>query len=305
MQQTLCFKEKFTGSRIYIRLLTEADADALLKFRIANRAFLRPFEGLQTDEQFTEEYVRNLLVKWMAEKEADSTYAFGIDRETEELMGTVRLSGIIRGVFQNALLSRSFAVSLRLYRKAVLHIRRLLDHCLPLPLRHNVDDRFDGDAFEIELRNVVQRNPFGDDAFQHVGILLVHLFQPVKSCFKIFARRVHRSEHAFVFEHHAHVYGIRRDLQLAVSRGDAQQRKYAVRPQHGHPFKSKRTVPGAFENQVDPFAEPIDVFRKARRSSACRSLRSLPGSRRRMARLPVMGAAAFHQPRLRPVLRRQ
>jgi ribosomal-protein-alanine N-acetyltransferase len=92
--------DRFTGQRVYLRLLTERDAEALLAFRLENRAFLQPFEPLQADEHFTLEHIRSILARWTADREADAAYGFGIfGAGSEELAGTIRLSGIVRGVF--------------------------------------------------------------------------------------------------------------------------------------------------------------------------------------------------------------
>ncbi|WP_010492088.1 GNAT family N-acetyltransferase [Paenibacillus elgii] len=91
------------GDRIYIRPLDLPDVPALHRLRAENETFFRPFEPLQDSNAFTLDAVRESLVKTIAEREQDSAYAFGIFLNgTDELIGRVRLSSIVRGPWQNA-----------------------------------------------------------------------------------------------------------------------------------------------------------------------------------------------------------
>ncbi|MDO3677745.1 GNAT family N-acetyltransferase [Paenibacillus ehimensis] len=91
------------GDRIYIRPLDLPDVPALHLLRAENESFFRPFEPLQDSNAFTLDAVRESLVKTIAEREQDSAYAFGIFLNgTDELIGRVRLSSIVRGPWQNA-----------------------------------------------------------------------------------------------------------------------------------------------------------------------------------------------------------
>ncbi|MCM3267439.1 GNAT family N-acetyltransferase [Paenibacillus elgii] len=91
------------GDRIYIRPLDLPDVPALHLLRAENETFFRPFEPLQDSNAFTLDAVRESLMKTIAEREQDSAYAFGIFLNgTDELIGRVRLSSIVRGPWQNA-----------------------------------------------------------------------------------------------------------------------------------------------------------------------------------------------------------
>ncbi|MFC0212348.1 GNAT family N-acetyltransferase [Paenibacillus chartarius] len=104
-------EEIFTGERVSLRLLTEQDAPLLYAFRCENRAFLQPFEPLHRDEQFTLEHMRSTLAGWTSDRLADRSYGFGIfgSDAPGELAGTIRLSGIVRGAFQSAMLGYALA----------------------------------------------------------------------------------------------------------------------------------------------------------------------------------------------------
>ncbi|MFB6363897.1 GNAT family N-acetyltransferase [Paenibacillus elgii] len=91
------------GDRIYIRPLDLPDVPALHLLRAENETFFRPFEPLQDSNAFTLDAVRESLVKTIAEREQDRTYAFGIFLNgTDELIGRATLSSIVRGPWQNA-----------------------------------------------------------------------------------------------------------------------------------------------------------------------------------------------------------
>jgi ribosomal-protein-alanine N-acetyltransferase len=73
--------------------------------RIANRTFLEPFEPLRTDEFFSlktqSDQIRAGEVQWRS----DQAYAFGVfETDTDELVGRVALSNIVRGAWHNATL---------------------------------------------------------------------------------------------------------------------------------------------------------------------------------------------------------
>ncbi|TVY06735.1 GNAT family N-acetyltransferase [Paenibacillus cremeus] len=89
--------------RIYIRSLTQSDADAMQALRERNRAFLEPFEPIQSDESFTLGAVRQTIEQYITDQANDLSYSFGIFlRDTDALIGRIRLSNVFRGPWQNA-----------------------------------------------------------------------------------------------------------------------------------------------------------------------------------------------------------
>ena len=77
-----------------IRPLTEADADEVLALRVANRAFLAPFDPRRPEEYFTVERQRELI------REGGGT-AFAI-LDDGAIAGTITLSNVSFGAFRSA-----------------------------------------------------------------------------------------------------------------------------------------------------------------------------------------------------------
>lgn len=88
---------------IAIRPLEPGDAGALLEIRSRTRAFLEPWEPVREERFYTpagqEEGIRALL----AQRDAGLALPFTIV-EDGAVAGAVNLSGIVRGVFENAYL---------------------------------------------------------------------------------------------------------------------------------------------------------------------------------------------------------
>jgi ribosomal-protein-alanine N-acetyltransferase len=94
---------KLSDERIYIRCLERSDAEALCALRQRNREFFRPFEPLRPDSDFSLPAVKEHLEAAITQFEQGTSFSFGIFlRETDELIGRVNLSNIVRGAWQNA-----------------------------------------------------------------------------------------------------------------------------------------------------------------------------------------------------------
>jgi len=92
-------------SDTYIRRLNESDAASMLALRERNRDFLEPWEPLRQPEYFTlalqQLEIRHSDQQWSLE----GGFAFGIfEVASDELVGRVALSNIVRGAWQNATL---------------------------------------------------------------------------------------------------------------------------------------------------------------------------------------------------------
>jgi ribosomal-protein-alanine N-acetyltransferase len=93
------------GVKVYIRPLAAEDVQRQLTLRVANREFMRPYDPVQPDHFFTlpgqEAYVRLAIQQWME----DRAFGFGVfESATDELVGRVALSNVVRGAWQNATL---------------------------------------------------------------------------------------------------------------------------------------------------------------------------------------------------------
>ncbi len=138
------FQLRITGERVYLRLFTADDAPAYLDYLIGNRTFHEPFVPLRDQNYYTLPIA--LAVTDQRQKvEADTQYNFGIfECITERLVGKITLSGVVRGVFQNAFLSydvdesvtgRGYATEavqmLTAYALDALHLHRVQASIMP------------------------------------------------------------------------------------------------------------------------------------------------------------------------------
>lgn len=98
------------GGRIYVRLLGTGDAAQLLRFKLENREYLRPFSPEQDPADDSLERQRALLEGLERSALADRTYGFGVFTHPDDLLvGRVNLNNVVRGAFHNAYLGYSMA----------------------------------------------------------------------------------------------------------------------------------------------------------------------------------------------------
>ncbi|MGX4584305.1 GNAT family N-acetyltransferase [Paenibacillus chitinolyticus] len=94
---------RFETGRLYLRLLAPEDAPALLDYRQRNRAEHAPWEPVRGEAFFTAEAQQAAIRGFEDESATDRAYSFGVFHQPDGLLiGTVRLSNVGRGPFQNA-----------------------------------------------------------------------------------------------------------------------------------------------------------------------------------------------------------
>lgn len=94
------------GERIVLKQATPEDAEDYLKYQEYNREFLKKFEPVKEDSFYTLEGQREELKERYHQYLNGLTYSFGIYLKGE-LIGKIRVSGIIMGSFRNAILGYS------------------------------------------------------------------------------------------------------------------------------------------------------------------------------------------------------
>lgn len=93
---------KLQAQHIFIRRMELEDADQSLALRIGNREFMRPFEPIQAETQFTLEGQIETMQKVIQLWEKGCGYGFGIFlSDTNELIGRVNLSNVVRGAWDS------------------------------------------------------------------------------------------------------------------------------------------------------------------------------------------------------------
>jgi ribosomal-protein-alanine N-acetyltransferase len=98
----------YTGSNIYIRQLDASDATALLELQINNKEFFRTYAPTRIEGFYTIEGQTKAIEANIAKSESGSSYSFGIFlNETDQLIGNVALTEILRGSLQSCYIGYS------------------------------------------------------------------------------------------------------------------------------------------------------------------------------------------------------
>lgn len=96
---------KLQTVRGVIRLPKLADAPKLLRYRLANREHLAPWEPLREADYYTLEQCRQTVTDAREAAERDRGYPLALfDANEQEMLGNVTLSNVVRGPFQACLL---------------------------------------------------------------------------------------------------------------------------------------------------------------------------------------------------------
>ncbi len=92
---------RMRGESIFIKSLEECDAEAMMHLESKNRDFFQLYTALREDNFYTLEGQKERIRKGNEKQELDEQYSFGIYlNETEELIGSVTLSEVLRGPLQ-------------------------------------------------------------------------------------------------------------------------------------------------------------------------------------------------------------
>ncbi|MBD3860624.1 GNAT family N-acetyltransferase [Bacillus sp. 28A-2] len=96
---------KKKSQHIYVRTLTENDAQSLLTLELENRSYFQQFTPLVKDEFFTLSRQMERIKRSMQRRAQDEAYMHGIFlNETDALVGTISLNAVERGPIEGALL---------------------------------------------------------------------------------------------------------------------------------------------------------------------------------------------------------
>ncbi|ACT01465.1 GNAT family N-acetyltransferase [Paenibacillus sp. JDR-2] len=88
---------------IYLRMLEPGDIKPLLELKLRNRIFFQPFEPIRDEKHYTLEEQGKEIGNGISAAQQGQAYFYGIFlTETDELIGRIALTGVSRGVFQNA-----------------------------------------------------------------------------------------------------------------------------------------------------------------------------------------------------------
>lgn len=87
--------------RTCIRLAEEADVPELLRYRVANRAHLAPWEPLREETYCTLEHCVQSIAEGREHARLDRGYPLLVfDRDEQEILASFTLANVVRGAFQ-------------------------------------------------------------------------------------------------------------------------------------------------------------------------------------------------------------
>jgi len=96
----------FKGSNIKLQVLTPSDAEEVLDYYIRNREFLRLFEPYREESFYTLDSQKRTLIESYKQYLKGTTVNLGI-YISNKLIGKIRISNIVMGVFKNAFIGYS------------------------------------------------------------------------------------------------------------------------------------------------------------------------------------------------------
>lgn len=97
-------------ARLSCRLARPSDAEALWRYRTANREHLAPWEPLRDEGYYQLEHARRTLEEWMMGVVQDRGYPILMfDPDERAMLGSFTFSNVVRGPFQACLLGYGLA----------------------------------------------------------------------------------------------------------------------------------------------------------------------------------------------------
>ncbi|MCY6372781.1 GNAT family N-acetyltransferase [Clostridium ganghwense] len=97
---------RLKGEKIELKVLTPEDSRDILDYYIRNKEYLKPFEPIREENFYTlEVQTQNLIESYKQFLNGTST-EFGIYKN-KQFVGKIRLSNVVRGIFQNAFVGYS------------------------------------------------------------------------------------------------------------------------------------------------------------------------------------------------------
>lgn len=103
-----------------IRLADAADAPELLRYRVANRVHLAPWEPLREEAFYTLEHCLRSIDEGCEHARLDRGYPLLVfDRDETEILATFTFANVVRGAFQACLLG--YGVAARAQGQGIMH----------------------------------------------------------------------------------------------------------------------------------------------------------------------------------------
>lgn len=95
------FHIRLDGIGIYLRFFEEVDAAKKLDFNGRNRVFFEPYMQTRPEEFYTLDYQQQSIRLGIERQQHDEAYVWGVFlRDSDELIGTVSVTEVVRGSLQ-------------------------------------------------------------------------------------------------------------------------------------------------------------------------------------------------------------
>lgn len=99
---------RLEGNQIYVRFLEEKDVEAMMQLYLRNRDFFQQYSPKRDEAYYTYERHLKSIKNAIEARKSDREYSFGIFlRETDELIGDIDLTGVLRNVLQSSYIGYS------------------------------------------------------------------------------------------------------------------------------------------------------------------------------------------------------
>jgi [ribosomal protein S5]-alanine N-acetyltransferase len=155
---------KLHTTDVLIRELGPADTQALLDLRARNESFLRPFEPGRNDNFLTLGAQQREIMRAQDDRAHDRAYSFGVFLvESDELVGRVSLSNIVRATWQNATLGYFIGSEYNSRGYGTRAVRLAVEYAFVYARLHRVQAA-------VMPRNVASRRVLEKARFRHEGL---------------------------------------------------------------------------------------------------------------------------------------
>ncbi|NBI27492.1 GNAT family N-acetyltransferase [Chengkuizengella marina] len=98
------YQKKFTTNRLILKVIDESYAEKVVEYINKNKDFLTPWSPLVNEEFFAVQFQAQKLnedIKKMNDGSMLKVWIFKKEDEKEEIIGSISLNNIVRGVFQS------------------------------------------------------------------------------------------------------------------------------------------------------------------------------------------------------------
>lgn len=159
---------ELVGNRIVLRNFTPDNAGELLEYYLRNKQHLEKFEPRRDNNFYTIEEQKDILLESYRQLINGTSYDFGIYKN-EKLIGKIKLSNVVYGVFKNAMLGYSMDKDFQGQGYMKEAVTLIVNHCKKDLGLHRIEASVLGD-------NKKSQSVLKSCGFKELGISEKYLF---------------------------------------------------------------------------------------------------------------------------------